>query len=217
MYSPLRVSIPREIFDYQQAMSALAGYRSPRVHLAALVRKGAVVRVRKGLYVFGEKWRRGPVSKELLANLIYGPSYLSLEFALWHHGLIPERVEVFTSVTTGRSRHFDTPFGRFSYRQIPTQAFGAGFQRVEQEGGDSFLLAVPEKAVADKVASDRQGPLRSRRAMLTYLLENQRMEESGLRELSWTLLREFADRYNSRKIKVLTDTIRHLSREEERA
>ena len=48
------------------------------------------MRIRKGLYAFGEPLRRAPISRELLANLIYGPSYISLDYALSYHGLIPE-------------------------------------------------------------------------------------------------------------------------------
>jgi len=208
--SPLRTAIPREIFDYQQAMSALAGYRTPRGRLAALMRKKAVIRVKKGLYVFGERWRKHPVAAELLANLIYGPSYISLEYALSYHGLIPERVTVCTSVSLGRSRVFDTPLGKFSYRQIAPQAYRMGFTRVELENGDAFLIALPEKALADKVVADRQGGLRSRRAMLDYLLENQRIAEHSLHGLSIKFLHEIAEVYNSRKVEMLTKTIQYF-------
>ena len=45
-------------------------------------RHGGIVRVKKGLYVFGLDYRRGAWSREVLANLIYGPSYVSLDYAL---------------------------------------------------------------------------------------------------------------------------------------
>ena len=208
--SPLRTAIPREIFDYQQAMSALEGYSTPRGHMAALMRKKAVIRVKKGLYVFGAIWQKHPVATELLANLIYGPSYLSLEYALSYHGLILEQVTACTSVCIGRSRAFDTPLGRFSYRQIASRAYSIGFTRVELETGDAFLMALPEKALADKVAADRQGGLRSRRAMLAYLLENQRIEERSLHGLSIKLLHDIADRYGSRKVEILVKTVQYL-------
>ncbi len=57
---------------------------------------------------------------------MYGPSYISLEYALQYHGLIPERVEAVTSVTTGRSRRFASPVGLFTYRSIPLSAFRTG-------------------------------------------------------------------------------------------
>jgi hypothetical protein len=211
METPLRKSIPLEIFDYQQAMSALSGYRSPRAHLTRLMREGRVVRIRKGLYVFGVELRRKALTPELLANLVYGPSYLSLEYALSYHDMIPERVAGFTSVSIGRSRSFDTPLGRFDYTRIPTAAFCLGFTRIGQ-GEDSFLIALPEKALADKVATDRQGTLRSRRAMREHLLENLRIEMTALCRLSPEIMDDIAASYHSRNVSVLSETIRELGK-----
>jgi predicted transcriptional regulator of viral defense system len=87
------------------------------------MRKGVVVRVKKGLYIFGDEYRIRPFSRESLANLIYGPSIISLESALSFHGLIPERVATVTSVTPKRSKRFTTPVGCFVYRQVPLSYF----------------------------------------------------------------------------------------------
>ena len=95
-------------------LDVLEGYARPRDKITQWLNRGIIVRIKKGLYVFGESLRRKPYSRELLANLIYGPSYLSLEWALQYYGLIPERVEALTSVTTGRSRKFSTPAGLFA-------------------------------------------------------------------------------------------------------
>ncbi len=45
------------------------------------------------------------ISKLHPANLLYGPSYVSLEYALHHYSLIPERTAEITSVTPGRSKN----------------------------------------------------------------------------------------------------------------
>jgi predicted transcriptional regulator of viral defense system len=156
----LRQLIGREEFDYQALMAALSGYANPRDRVTALIRRGDVIRVKKGLYVFGDRLRRRPYSRELLANLIYGPSFVSLDTALSFHGLIPERVEAVTSVTCKRPKGFDTPVGRFIYRPSPRGAFHLGMDRVE-EGDVAFLIATPEKALADKVRDDRGNPLRT--------------------------------------------------------
>ena len=86
------------------------------------------------------------------ANLIYGPSYVSLESALSYHGWIPEAVHNCTSVTSGRPRHFDTPHGRFSYVRIKQTPLMAGVL-CEQATGGTFLVATPLKALADIVAA----------------------------------------------------------------
>ena len=75
----IRRTIDTDVFDYQQLMDCLVGYAKPQDKIRALLRSGEIVRVKKGIYVFGEDHRRGPWSRETLANLIYGPSYLSLD------------------------------------------------------------------------------------------------------------------------------------------
>lgn len=115
MLESLRRSIPFEEFDYQTLLDSLRGYAHPRKKITTLLRKGEIIRVKKGLYLFGERHRRSPYCRELLANLIHGPSCISLEYALHYHGLTPERVETVTSVACSRSRSFDTPVGAFSY------------------------------------------------------------------------------------------------------
>ena len=103
MFVDIRSRIQTEIFDYQTLTDALKDLSAPRDKTTLLLRQGVIIRVKKGLYVFGDKYRRYPYSKELLANLVYGPSYVSLDYALAYHGLIPERVEALTSVTPNRS------------------------------------------------------------------------------------------------------------------
>ncbi len=86
----LRQFIPYEEFDYLTLVGSLKTYARPRDKITALLRAGTIVRVKKGLYVFGPPLRREAYSQELLANWIYGPSYLSLEYALGRYGMIPD-------------------------------------------------------------------------------------------------------------------------------
>ena len=115
----LRKSIPGEEFDYQLLMDALRGYVRPRSKVTSLLTAGDLLRVKKGIYIFGPRHRRRPYSREILANLLYGPSCLSLDYALHRHGLIPEKVETLTSVTPGRARTFSTGVGVFTYSRVP--------------------------------------------------------------------------------------------------
>jgi len=209
----LRHRIPHEEFDYQVLLDALSGYLRPRSKITALLRNGVIVRVKKGLYVFGKEERRKPLCLELLANLVYGPSCVSLEYALAWHALIPERVETVTSVTCGRSKAFDTPVGRFVYRSVPMRVFPVGVDRVETGDRRAFLIATPEKALADVLVADRRGPIRSRREMAACLRESWRIEESRLKELNRGLLDELAKCYRSRKVRLLASIVERLKRE----
>ena len=114
----IRSEIDRDVFDYTQLMSVLQDYKKPRDTVTRLIEQRKIIRIKKGLYIFGELWKRSNYSLESLAGLIHGPSAISLDYALSWFGLIPERVYVVTSISTGRSRKFTTPIGDFSYRQL---------------------------------------------------------------------------------------------------
>jgi len=205
----LRDKIKAEEFDYQTLMDALSHYAEPRKRVTALLRSEAIIRVKKGLYVFGSAYRRRPCCRELLANLIYGPSFVSLEYALARHGMIPERVDALTSVTTGRPHRFETPVGLFVYR--PTPDLSMGMRRVE-EGGVSFLMAGPERALADKIRDDRGSALRTQQELEAYLVENLRIEKEHLLQLDDNFLSELAATLKSRKAALLAVLIRSLRR-----
>lgn len=211
--SALRKTIPWEEFDYQALLQVLKDYAYPRDKITDLLAKGVIVRIKKGLYVFGDAYRTRPYSREILANLIYGPSCVSLEYALQYHGMTPEGSSALTSVTTKRSREFQTPVGLFLYRTIPETSFHIGMQRVELDDGRAFLLAGPEKALAEKVRSDRGLQLRSRRGCLEYLFDSLRIAPEDLARLDIVLLDSLASAYESPRVRLLADSVRYLRRE----
>lgn len=105
--------------------------------------KGYIVRVKRGLYAFPDA-----LPPDLyLANKIYAPSYISLDFALSYHRVIPENVYEITSVTTKATRRFETLGKIYSYRRIKKNAY-AGYS-TETQKGFSFQIADPEKAFVD--------------------------------------------------------------------
>jgi predicted transcriptional regulator of viral defense system len=211
MIESIRKEIPYEEFDYQTLLQCLKEYAHPRDKITDLLRKKDIVRIKKGLYIFGDKYSRKPYSREILSNLIYGPSYISLEYALQYHGLIPERVEAITAVTTGRARRFSTPVGLFIYNMIPLNAFSAGMDTVLLSDGRSFLIATPEKALADKVYKDRGARIKTKKDMRSYLEENLRIESASLKKLRPGNLLQISQRYRSRRVKLLSDLIDRMN------
>jgi hypothetical protein len=207
---PLLSKISHEEFDYQTLLDALQGYAQPRMKISNLLAKGVIIRVKKGLYIFGESQRRRPFCRELLANLIYGPSYISMEYALSYHGLTPERVETVTSVTCGRSRIFETPVGIFAYRMIPLEAYRTGMDRVELDGGRSFLIAIPEKALADRVVAERGADITTQKELFEFLSNYLRIDPTFLRELDAARLIDIAVHYRSRRVRLLADLVSRL-------
>ncbi|MBN2429816.1 MAG: hypothetical protein JXK94_15885 [Deltaproteobacteria bacterium] len=208
----LRKAIPWEEFDYQVLLNVLQNYAYPRDKISDLLAKGVILRVKKGLYIFGNDYRIKPYTREILANLIYGPSCVSLEYALHYHGLTPERSEAVTSVTTKRPRQFQTPVGLFDYRNVPGTGFHIGMQRVEMPDGRAFLLASPEKALSDKMRGDRGLKIRTQKECLDYLVHSLRIDEDDLANLDAALVKEIADAYASKRIQLLANLIKRLGK-----
>lgn len=148
---PIRSRTDLEEIDYLYLMDCLKDYASPRAKITRLLRDEDLIRIKKGLYTFGKKYRREPVNLEVLANKIYGPSYVSLEYALMYYGMIPEHVQQVTSVVPIplRKKEFKTPLGYFTYTPIPNNIYSIGFTIVEFGPGRTALIATPEKALAD--------------------------------------------------------------------
>jgi predicted transcriptional regulator of viral defense system len=194
-----------DIFDYQLLESYLRGLSKPRDKVMAFVSEGKLVRIKKGLYAFGENWRHQPICLELVANLLYGPSCISFEFALSYYGLIAERSVVITSLTIGKTKSFDTPLGLFEYRAIDREKFKVGIEYKTlgnpKESPGGYFLASREKALADLVY--RTPGIRTREQLRHYLFEEMRVDEEMFRELDFKRLEEIARIYQKKSVQMM--------------
>ncbi|MBA2124105.1 hypothetical protein B9J78_04120 [bacterium Unc6] len=143
----------------------LAGKVSPvvvRKQLTRWVSKGKLIQLRRGIYAVAQPYRELQPHPFMAANRIKSGSYISLQSALSHYGLIPEYVPVITSVSTGRPEEIHTPFGTFQFKHIKKELFW-GYQEVEVSGGIKVFIALPEKGLLDLFYltphSDKEGYL----------------------------------------------------------
>lgn len=130
----------------------LAGDVTPsNVHrqLSRWTASGKLVQLRRGLYMLAPPYQKVCPHPFLVANRLVTPSYVSLQAALAHYGLIPEYVPVVTSVTTGRSQEFETPLGRYIYHHVKTDHFH-GYALRDLGGNQQAFIARPEKAILDQ-------------------------------------------------------------------
>ena len=208
----LRRKIPQEIFTYQQLLTYLQDYSKPRDKISLLLAAGDIIRIKKGLYAFGEDYRRHVLSRELIANLIYGPSYISLEYALSYHGLIPERVETITSVTPVKNRNFDTPLGTFSYRRLGLYRYHTGFTLNPIGKNQHYLMALPEKALIDTVWNDKRISSDRMDVYRDYLLEDLRIDAERLRALDMSMINSISNQYRSKKVHTLKKCLTRILR-----
>lgn len=123
-----------------------SSHSQTKYFLETYAKQGMFVRLKPGLYAFEGRMSSG----EEIANALYQPSYISFEYALARHGIIPEIVYALTSATTKPTRTFKTADLGFEYFKIKKQAFiGYGLVQDGRDRTRSVLMAEPEKAVAD--------------------------------------------------------------------
>ncbi len=121
-----------------------------RLQLSRWVKAGKLIQLTKGLYTLAEPYRKLTPHPFVLANAMKKASYVSLQSALGHFGMIPEHVPTVTSVTTQRPSRVQTPLGRFLFRHIKKSWF-SGYGQVDLGAGQKAFVATPEKALLDLV------------------------------------------------------------------
>jgi len=148
-FNDLIVIIGKQPFFDLATVVQLSGDKKETVkaQLYRWAKAGKIVSLRRGMYAFADVYSQRPLNLAELANQLYRPSYLSLEWALSFYGLIPEKVVTFTSVTTRVPRRFNSAVGEFRYINIK-RSFFFGYKPMEIRGR-KVLLAVPEKALLD--------------------------------------------------------------------
>lgn len=180
-------------------------YANPMSKIKRLAAAGKVTPIVRGLY------ETDPATPgHYLAGSIYGPSYLSFEFALSRHSLIPEAVYGYTCATfdKNRGKRYITPFGTYIYRDVPKAAYPLGIE-LRMENGYSFQLASPEKALSDQLYG--LPPLGSQRELERCLFEDLRIDEDGLTRLNKSDIASLAGLYGSTNIKLLDTWLQRRS------
>ena len=162
--------------------SIYGGYKSPNMHIGLLEKRGALIRLKRGLYAVSPEVTGTDLSLGLIANHLYGPSYVSLHWALRFYGLIPERIETVTSITTRHTREFKTPLGRFTYRGVTRDYFPIGV-KIQKEDGINYLLATPEKALCDMLLEEKHVPDQSVSALERFFEEDMRIDIDDIRQM----------------------------------
>ena len=175
-------------FPLRTLLSVIGDYSQPIFKVHQLVKSGVLIRLKRGWFCVNPQLTERPVPSQIVANELYeGTSYISLEYALSYYGLIPERAMAVTSVVTGRSRNFDTPVGRFSYRTIPKALFGFGVNTQ-----DGYLIASPEKALCDYLFTRKNLRISSPITLREYLEEDVRFDFDSFEHPDRTIFAEYA-------------------------
>lgn len=193
--------------DYGVLASQLTAYKSPRQKIVELEKEGSLIRLKRGLYVVSPKISGKLLSIELIANHIYGPSYVSIESALRYYGLIPEKTYNIDSMTIKRGRKFENTLARFQYTHCPSSYYSIGVKQVIKEGF-SFLIASPEKALCDVIVYTPHLRLRSMIALQEYLYDDLRFDMDEFFKMDISIFEECA--LHNKKSEELNNIIKLL-------
>lgn len=191
--------------EAKNLLPLLEDYVNPRAFLSRLVKTGELIRLKNGFYVVAEKIKKEPVPYPQIANLLYGPSYLSFEWALSFYGLIPEGVYVITSTSTVKSKSYKTPIGTFDYHSLSQDRYAIGIDQQTNAAGN-FLIATPEKALADLVHAKTRD-VETAKEMLVDLIEARRIDEENLKQFNKTHLWDIAESYRSQPVHLLVNAL----------
>lgn len=171
----------------------LKEYRRPYDKLDELVKQGMLLQIKRGLYIPGPNLNVSGPEPFLIANHLNGPSYVSMDSALFYWGMIPERVFETSSVTIKKSTKYISVAGVFSYTYLPFPYYSYGINQVSLTEKQTVLLASPEKALCDKVISTSGLQLRSNKQTIEYLVEDLRIEKESLRTLDHTEMKSWIE------------------------
>jgi len=177
-------------FGHGALLPVLHDYRRPNDKIAEWLRQGVLVSVKRGLYLVADA-AQSPCLP-LVANHLYGPSCVSLDYALAWHGLIPERVHEITSACIGRGRVVVNTLGRFSYARLPPTVYPIGIAQASASPQETFLIASPAKALCDKVMLTPRLRATTRITMQRFLFDDLRIDAGSLRGLDLEVVRGYA-------------------------
>lgn len=202
----IRKTIPTDFFTANEVEALwVGGSDSRKSSMRRALANGDILRLKKGVYILGPKYRRKPVSVHELARLVYSPSYVSFESALSYHGAIPERVSIVACATTQRSVQFQTPLGVFQYSRIPASPFLDGVVRAITSDGGAFLIASLERSLVDLIY-DRKLVW----CGLGLLTEGYRLDEEALLRMNIDDLVHFATLFRRPRVAIF---VSHLVEE----
>ena len=195
------------VITSEMAKNKLSNYSNKNCKISRDIRDGKLFKIINGLYETDSN-----TAPHLLASYIYGPSYISFEYALSIYGLIPERVNTVTSATFNKkkTKQYSTNFGVFTYRDIPILAYPEEIY-FKTEGEYTYHIASPEKALCDKLYT--LGPLNNYHNLENMLFNDLRIDIDEFKKLDNNKIAKLSNLYHSKNVELLSKYIRRMDNE----
>ncbi len=195
------------IITNEIAKENLNEYSNKNNKISRDIKDGKLFKIITGLYETNPN-----TPAYLLAGSIYGPSYISFEYALSSYGLIPERVETVTCATTQKkkTKKYITDFGTFTYRDIPISAYSKEII-LKIEGEYSYQIASPEKALCDKLYTLKT--INNYQELENMLFKDLRIDEMEFQKLNSDTIYNLSFLYHSKNVRLLSKYLRRNKNE----
>ncbi len=197
----LTIARNNPVFPSSLLLAGRGSAGSLRRQLDRWVKSGRLIQLRRGVYSVAPPYQADAPHPFLLANHLRKSSYVSLQSALSHYGMIPEFVPATTSVTIGRPEELQTALGRFVFRHVKKEAF-FGYNQTEISRGQFVFLASPEKALLDLLYLTQRSDSRE-------YLEELRFEPTD--RFDWQTLRRHANRFENPKLKRAVELLSRMT------
>jgi predicted transcriptional regulator of viral defense system len=192
------------IFETSLLLAGDVAPSNARRQLSRWTKAGRLYQLRRGIYALAPPFQKVKPHPFLVANRMVRASYVSLQAALAHYGLIPEYVPVVTSVTTARPGRWETPLGVYEFRHVKASLL-FGYRLTDLGGGQKAFVATPEKALLDLIYLQAGGDSPD------YLRE---LRLQNLDRLDAEELRRQAKRTGSAKLRRAAELVLELRRTE---
>jgi len=179
-------------------------YSNPRMKLSREVKAGKYIRLKRDLYETDKD-----VPKIALAQAIYGPSYISFDYALSFYGVIPEFAHNVTCATFGKHKDkvFETDICNYYYTDVPKKIFPIGIE-CRRIYGYTYHIATIEKALCDKLY--KIPPVTNRSEFEELLFDDIRFDEIATNNLDKQLISTLSDSYRGRNVTMLERYLQSL-------
>lgn len=191
------------VITSQQLKEYYSNLADPKARIARDIKNGKLFPLVKGLYETDPN-----AFAPYLAQFIYGPSYISFDYVLHHHGVITEAI--FSTVTCAtynkkKIKTYTNKFGTFIYRDVPSSVFSLGVN-VVNDGTYTYQVATVEKAFCDKLYTI--SPVRTVKDLERLLFEDLRIDEDKFNELKKQDILQLAPLYHSTNLNLLEKLIK---------
>lgn len=170
----------------------------PHGKIRRMCRDKELIKIVRGLYTDDVN-----ASGYLFAQMICSPSYLSFDYALSYYNIIPERVYTYTSATfmKNKKKTFNNKFGQYDYRDVPKEVYTYEV-KILDSGDYTFKIASKEKALLDKMYD--VGIIKSLDEMEHLIINELRIDNSELKKMDLSVIRELAVKYHSSNTKLFS-------------